>query len=406
MPQNFFPNTVRTILKIAIFCGLMVFAYSPQSLAQQSNTDDRIRQLETQLQTISKYVYRGEGVAPADIAASNSASAGTVAAFESRLSDLEEQVRQMRGQMEEINFRQDQLVRQLNDNQAVLQQRFAAYDNILQLQPAANAAQTPFQFQDGGGAAAAPATELSSTGISGGVVGEAASSAVSTTDSISGVMSSEWLKPEGAATTNANPNSTVLPLVLPVPAVKTDGPAPAPAPAAAIPAPTSTATTEAAISEAEPSTDAAANAATGASAEALVPTDATATTPEAWYAQSFDLLSKAEYNAAEIAFTKFLEKYPENELSANAAYWLAETFYVRGDLSQAAVSFAKTYKDYPSGQKAPDTLLKLAASLHRIDRTKDACLTLTELNTKFPKASASVLSRAEQLSETLKCGQE
>ena len=67
---------------------------------------------------------------------------------------------------------------------------------------------------------------------------------------------------------------------------------------------------------------------------------------------------------------------------------------MRGDYTQAATYFARGYQEYPKSVKAPDNLLKLAMSLARLDRKKDACVTFEELDTRFPTASQAIKRRA------------
>ena len=117
--------------------------------------------------------------------------------------------------------------------------------------------------------------------------------------------------------------------------------------------------------------------------------------PEQQYAYAFALLRKADYAEAERALRAFIEAHPDSELTGNAYYWLAETFYVRNDLEQAAVYFARGYQDFGDSIKASDNLLKLAMSLARLGRTDDACLTFQELGERFPDVSAQIKERAE-----------
>jgi len=117
-------------------------------------------------------------------------------------------------------------------------------------------------------------------------------------------------------------------------------------------------------------------------------------TPEEQYKYAYDLLRRADYAEAERAFKAFVEAHADHKLASNAFYWLAETYYVRGDYGQAATYFARGYQDYPDSVKAPDNLLKLAMSLARLDRKKDACVTFEELAARFPTASQAIKRRA------------
>ncbi|MBI2706732.1 MAG: tol-pal system protein YbgF [Proteobacteria bacterium] len=109
-------------------------------------------------------------------------------------------------------------------------------------------------------------------------------------------------------------------------------------------------------------------------------------TPEKEYEKARALLEKGEYDAAEKAFSAFVNAHPKHEHAAAAQYWLGVTYFVRGMHEKAAASFAKGYKNYPKSSKAPEGLLKLSKCLAALDRKADACATLEQLETDFPKA--------------------
>ena len=127
-------------------------------------------------------------------------------------------------------------------------------------------------------------------------------------------------------------------------------------------------------------------------------------TPQEQYDRAFGMLRQADYDGAEKAFKTFIDKNPKDKLIDNAKYWYGETIYVRGRFDESAVAFADAYQQNPQGAKAPDSLLKLSMSLAAIDKTQDACMTLTELKSKYPNASSSIRSRAEEQRSKLKCG--
>jgi len=132
------------------------------------------------------------------------------------------------------------------------------------------------------------------------------------------------------------------------------------------------------------------------------PADYGLTTQEQ-YERAFDILRKADYPSAEQAFKTFIDKNPKDKLIDNAKYWYGESLYVQNKYSEAAIAFVDAYQQNPKSAKAPDSLLKLALSLSSLNKTADACTTLSELKTKYPNASASVKSRAGEERTKLKC---
>jgi tol-pal system protein YbgF len=126
-------------------------------------------------------------------------------------------------------------------------------------------------------------------------------------------------------------------------------------------------------------------------------------TPQEQYDRAFDLLRQADYPTAETAFKNFIDKNPKDKLIDNAKYWYGETLYVRARFDEAAVAFADAYQQNPQGNKAPDSLLKLAMSLGALNKAPDACVTLSELKTKYPNAAATIKARAADERTRLKC---
>jgi tol-pal system protein YbgF len=113
-------------------------------------------------------------------------------------------------------------------------------------------------------------------------------------------------------------------------------------------------------------------------------------TPREQYAYAFDLLRTEQYTEAEVAFAAFVAAHPTDPLADNARYWLAETFYVRGDYPRSAAGFLDSYEKNKQGQKAPDSLLKLGMSLTNLGKTNEACATYAEMRRAFPNASAAI----------------
>lgn len=118
--------------------------------------------------------------------------------------------------------------------------------------------------------------------------------------------------------------------------------------------------------------------------------------PAALYDKAFGFLQVNDYASAQATFDEFLSQYPDHSLAANSKFWLGETYFARNDFKTASQSYARAFKDHPDGQKAPDTLLKLAMSLKAQDMENEACLTLGELDKRFPNAPTSVKSKAEE----------
>ncbi|MDA0781217.1 MAG: tol-pal system protein YbgF [Rickettsiales bacterium] len=121
------------------------------------------------------------------------------------------------------------------------------------------------------------------------------------------------------------------------------------------------------------------------------------------YDKAFMYLRNAEYDKAESMLKAFIDNNAESSLISNAYYWLGETFYVRENFEQSAVNFLKGYQKLPKGNKAADNLLKLAMSLNKMNKKKEACTTFTKLEKEFPEAEKAIKDKVSEEKKAINC---
>lgn len=124
---------------------------------------------------------------------------------------------------------------------------------------------------------------------------------------------------------------------------------------------------------------------------ALTPPPSSSLPPQAQYDDAMALLRAGDYAGAEGGLQLFLDMNPDHALAPNAAYWLAESYYVRKNYAAAAAAFARNYRIYgKTAPKGPDNLLKLGMSLQGLQETEKACQTYAQLSKEFPNAPAHI----------------
>lgn len=94
-----------------------------QSQANTNQMANRIDQLENQIQTLSRAVYRGEKM-PMPVETTPSASASALSSMETRLAEMEAQQRSMVGQIERVTHDVQQLKDRLERMASDYEQRF------------------------------------------------------------------------------------------------------------------------------------------------------------------------------------------------------------------------------------------------------------------------------------------
>jgi len=109
------------------------------------------------------------------------------------------------------------------------------------------------------------------------------------------------------------------------------------------------------------------------------------------------------YENAEKGFAGFLEKNPKNKMASDAIYYLGESFYQRGRQSEAAEQYLKISTHYANSPRAPEALLRLGQSLNALGAKEQACASYGEIARKYPNAPATVKTGAEREAKRAKC---
>jgi tol-pal system protein YbgF len=119
------------------------------------------------------------------------------------------------------------------------------------------------------------------------------------------------------------------------------------------------------------------------------------------YQAAFALVEARKYEEANRAFVDFLAAFPTSRNAENAQYWLAETYYVRGDYSTALGEFRKVMENYPQSAKVPDALLKAGFCQAELGDRAAARSSLQEVMRQFPDTTAARLAsqRLDRLSQ-------
>lgn len=125
--------------------------------------------------------------------------------------------------------------------------------------------------------------------------------------------------------------------------------------------------------------------------------------PSEAYQEARSFIGKGEYEKAEFALELFVDLYPKHELTSAALYWLGETHYVRADYKKASKAFFKAEQLEPKGTKSPDSLIKLALSLKRLEKKKEACIILQKLKVDHKGMPQNIRTLMEREVQELRC---
>ena len=152
------------------------------------------------------------------------------------------------------------------------------------------------------------------------------------------------------------------------------------------------------------------NTSQGDSGGALPPGAGAALTtlpPSATPKDEFDLgigyIERRDYALAEETMRNFAQKYPSDPLTADSQYWLGESFFQRQRYRDAAEAFLAVTTKFDKSAKAPDALLRLGQSLAALKEKEAACAALGEVTRKYPRASGGVKAAVEREQKRVKC---
>ena len=126
--------------------------------------------------------------------------------------------------------------------------------------------------------------------------------------------------------------------------------------------------------------------------------------PKEQYDFAVSFIKVGDYETAEFALREFIDKNKENDLAGSAQYWYGETFRIRQLYQDAAAAYLDGYQNYPKSKKAPINLLKLGTTLVQLGEKDQGCLMIAGVKKEYPKASQSVLQKAEYEKKKFKCG--
>jgi tol-pal system protein YbgF len=341
----------RAIRPAAAFAAVILLVCAPAG-AQDSELAQQLQRVRRDLSDLQAYIYSGKAPSREAVAGIAADSSQSTARLQVQLQDLEAQVRDLTGRLEEVEHGVNRVSERLEKLIADLEIRFQGLES----------GKGPTGGAAPGGAAPSPDRRAAAPspapspapGASGAPSKSAVAEGLAPGQQVFGTMSTT-----GSATAVKPPVTTLPETANGLPA----GPA-------------------------ADESDQLASAAGG---------------PRERYDAAFQHLQRREYDKAAVAFDQFVKENPESPLSSNALYWLGETHYFRKDYAEAARVFLDGYKRYPKGSKAPDNLFKLGKSLAAINEKQPACAAWGKLVKSYPSANKRLLGNAKAESTKLGC---
>ena len=103
---------------------------------------------------------------------------------------------------------------------------------------------------------------------------------------------------------------------------------------------------------------------------------------------------EGDFANAATQFEAYTETYPGGALSAEAHFWRGEAEAAQGAWNRAARAYLASFSGSPEAPRAPESLYRLGTSLQELGQSDEACLTLGEVERRYPDSPSVLDARA------------
>ncbi|MDH4120689.1 MAG: tol-pal system protein YbgF [Deltaproteobacteria bacterium] len=118
------------------------------------------------------------------------------------------------------------------------------------------------------------------------------------------------------------------------------------------------------------------------------------------YKKGFSLFANGNYKQAVIVLEDFLKRYPDDNNSDNAQFWIGESYFQMKAYDQAERGFRNVLRHYEhrstqDGYKTPDAIYRLGVIFIAREKTRQAEYYLSEVVARYPDSSAAQKAQRE-----------
>ncbi len=107
--------------------------------------------------------------------------------------------------------------------------------------------------------------------------------------------------------------------------------------------------------------------------------------PQDEYTEAKELYDKGIYEASRKAFANFITRYPDNKLTGNSQFWLAENYFKEGNYKKSILEHQKFIDNFKQHPKIPSAYLKEGLAYYKLGDSFAGKLILEKLIKLFPK---------------------
>ena len=105
-----------------------------------------------------------------------------------------------------------------------------------------------------------------------------------------------------------------------------------------------------------------------------------------------DDYQQGNYEVAIILFKQYLRQHPQFSQAGDAQYWIGESLYAQREYNAAIVAFDEVIQEYPENGMVSAATLKVGLSFANLDDKPNARFFLQQVQEKFPNSAEAQLA--------------
>jgi len=111
------------------------------------------------------------------------------------------------------------------------------------------------------------------------------------------------------------------------------------------------------------------------------------------YEAAYKAFKEKKFKDARKRFEAFLKDYPGNDLTDNAQFWIAETYYAENNYEDAILAYESVLKNYPDSDKTGGAMLKQGFAFIELGDKKTGGIILNRLIEKLPDSKEAAIAK-------------
>ena len=121
--------------------------------------------------------------------------------------------------------------------------------------------------------------------------------------------------------------------------------------------------------------------------------------PQRLYDTAWADYAAGQWALAITGFDAYISTYPRSEMTDDAGFYIAETYFLQGDFQRAIEAYEQVVLNYPNGDKVPEAAYKRGVAFERLGEPERARESFQFVVTDYPDSRAAAL--AQQLLDRL-----